>query len=121
MKKEEVQQRVLYLGYPLGPHLFDWDETSKTFKSSMNNLVIDFRRVNDCTFLLANRCTLISGANCNIHAGFLCVFDTEGGCKFETGDNCVLVIWPGCTWEKTGRNCVVVIRRITSNEVIQLH
>ena len=75
MDKKEVQQRVLKDGQPLPLKLFTWDEKTKVFTSTEENLVIGFKGINDCTFNTGSSCTFKTGSNCT----------------FKTGDDCVVV------------------------------
>jgi len=58
MKKEEIQQRVLQNGKPLDLNKFEWDEKTNTFSSSEDDLVLDFKEINFCTFNTGYSCTL---------------------------------------------------------------
>ena len=70
-------------GKPLAPSLYNWDEKTRTFSSSENGLVLDFRELSDCTFNTGWDCTFVTNGNCT--------FKTGSGCTFDTGEDCVNV------------------------------
>ena len=94
-----IQFSVTKDGKPF--HDYTWDEETKTFSSSEDDLVLDFSNIHGVTFTTGDGCTFKTGDDCT--------FTTGSGCTFKTG--------PGCTF-KTGKRCVVVRRGIF--EVIQL-
>ena len=104
MTKKEVQQRVLQDGKPLPLDKFEWDEKTYTFSSIEDNLVIDFRTIDDCTFHTGYNCTFHTGSACTFNTGSHCTFDTGYGCTFKTGSNCTFKTGFGCTF-KTGYDC----------------
>ena len=83
MNKQEIQQRVLQFGKPLDLDKFEWDENTNTFSSSENNLVLDFKGINACTFDTSYNCTFNTGSDCT--------FNTGSDCTFNTGSECVVV------------------------------
>ena len=109
MNKKEIQQRVLQNGKPLDLNKFEWDEKTNTFSSSEDNLVLDFRWIDGCTFNTGYNCTFDTGSNCT--------FDTGSDCTFNTGHNCTFDTSSDCTFN-TGSKCAVVRRDIY--EVIEL-
>ena len=67
MNKLEIQQRVLQYGKPLSLDKFNWDEETKTFSTTENDLVLDFTAINgNCTFDTAWECTFKTGKDCVI-------------------------------------------------------
>jgi hypothetical protein len=133
MNKKEVQQRVLQNGKPLDLYKFTWDENTKTFSSSENNLVIDFNNVDDCTFKTGSYCTFYTGSYCTFNTSSDCTFKTGSYCTFDTGSYCTFNTSSDCTFDTssyctfktgsyctfdTGEDCVVVRRDVY--EVIEL-
>jgi len=125
MTKKEVQQRVLQNGKPLDLYKFSWDEKTKTFSSSEDCLVLDFREINNCTFDTSSNCTFDTSSNCTFDTGYNCTFNTSSNCTFDTSSNCIFNTSSGCTFNtgsdctfNTGSGCVVVRRDIY--EVIEL-
>jgi len=125
MDKKEIQQRVLQNGKPLSLDKFEWDEKTNTFSSDEDNLILDFKEINNCIFKTGsyctikagNDCTFSTGSGCTFNTGSNCVFSTGSGCTFNTGSNCTFSTGSGCTFN-TGSNCVVVRR--DTYEVIKL-
>jgi len=105
MTKEEVQQRVLKDGKPLDLDKFNWDEKTRTFSSSDNGLVIDFKDIYSYTFKTGSNCVFNTSSNCVFNTGDNCTFDTGSNCVFNTGDNCTFKTSSYCTF-KTGSYCV---------------
>jgi len=88
MNKLEVQRRVLQYGKPLDLDKFKWDEDTKTFSTSENNLVLDFRGIYNVTFNTGSFCTFKTGGYCIFKTGFDCTFKTGDYCTFDTGSYC---------------------------------
>ena len=133
LTKEQVQNRVLQNGKPISLDLFTWDEKTRTFSSSENGLVLDFKGLNsinfktgshcnfitgfDCTFRTYSNCNFITGSHCNFRAytkcnfitGFDCIFKTSDNCTFKTSDNCTFDTHNECTFT-TGSECVIIRR-----------
>jgi len=103
MTKEEVQQRVLKDGKPLDLDKFNWDEKTRTFSSSDNGLVIDFKDIYSYTFKTGSNCVFNTSSNCVFNTGDNCTFDTGSNCVFNTGDNCTFNV---------GSNCVIIRRDV---------
>lgn len=51
-------------GKPLDPSLYTWDETTRTFSSLENSLVLDFSKFKRCTFKTGYNCTFDTGSYC---------------------------------------------------------
>lgn len=102
MTKLEVQKRVLKNGKPLDLELFTWDEKTKTFSSTENGLVLDFRYINNVTFK--------TGYNCTFSTGDSCTFKTGSYCTFSTGYDCTLDCYYKAYIENKNNDNVVVIR-----------
>ena len=107
MNKTEVQQRVLQNGKPLDLDKFSWDETTRTFSTIENNLILDFTGTEYFTFITGNHCTFITGDCCNFNTYSLCTFKTRKHCNFDTGNYCNFII-RGCGTFKTGKKCVCI-------------
>ena len=75
MTKQEIQQRVLQNGKPLGLDKFEWDEKAKVFSTREDNLILDFNGINHITF----------------DTGPFCTFDTGSDCTFKTEEKCVCI------------------------------
>jgi len=112
MNKREVQERVTQNGKKLALSKFSWDEKTKTFSSSEDNLVIDFKDQNYCAFTTGSDCAFKAGSccafktdvNCTFKTDVNCIFKTGANCTFKTGSNCVFNTGSSCTF-KTGYNC----------------
>ena len=101
---------VTQFGKELDKSSYSWNESTRTFSSNENNLVLDFNNIDNVTFKTGYDCTFKTGSNCTFDTGFNCIFKTGSGCTFKTGFNCTF---------KTGYNCVVVRRDVF--EVIVLN
>ena len=125
---------VTQFGKELDKSLYSWDESTRTFSSNENNLVLDFNDIYGVTFKTKYNCTFKTGSNCVFKTGSyctfetkpLCVFNTGYNCTFNTGYNCTFKAGSGCIFDtetdcifETGFNCVVVRRDIF--EVIVLN
>lgn len=117
MNKKQVQQRVLQDGNPLPLDKFEWDEKTNTFSSNEDNLVLDFKEIDNCTFKTWSDCTFDTGFNCTFDTGSDCTFDTGCDCTFDTGCDCIFKTRSDCTF-KTEEECVIVRRDIY--EVIEI-
>ena len=109
MNKKEVQQRVLQNGKPLALNKFTWDEKTRTFSSSEDGLVLDFKGETYCTFKTGSDCTFNTWSRCTFNTWSRCTFNTRYDCTFDT--------WSDCTF-KTGSDCVVIRRDVY--QVIEL-
>ena len=92
MTKQEVQQRVLQNGKPLSLDKFEWDEKTKTFSSNENDLVLDFKGVDNLTINCRNYCTINCESFCTINCGYYCTINCRYYCTINPkGDECVVV------------------------------
>lgn len=113
LTKLEVQKRVSVSGKPIPLKDFDWCERTKTFRSDLNCLVVDFNGISDCTFNVGSSCTFRTYygctfntfSNCVFNTGSDCVFNTCADCTFKTGSECVFDTARGCTFD-TGSCCI---------------
>jgi hypothetical protein len=87
---------ITQFGKPLSKDKYTIDFESRTLSTIENNLVLDFRGLNDWTFDTSSGCTF--------KTGFGCTFDTGSGCTFDTGSECTFDTGYGCTF-KTGSSC----------------
>jgi len=99
LTKEQVQQRVLQNGKPLSLNKFTWDQETRTFSSSEDGLVIDFKGIKNCTFRTGSDCTFRTGWDCTFKTGSYCTFTTGSNCTFKTGYRCTFDTAYGCTFE----------------------
>ena len=149
MNKKQVQKRVLLNGEPLAMSKFSWDESTNTFSSNENGLVLDFNGINGCTFKTGCDCTFKTGSYCTFKTESYCTFTTESSCTFNTRSYCTFKTGKDCTFHtsssctfntgcdctfntrsyctfNTGWDCVIVRRDIfkiiqpNSNQKIQL-
>ena len=104
MTKQEVQKRVLLNGKPLDLDKFEWDEKTNTFSSQEDNLVLDFRNQDNCTFKTGSYCNFKTGSDCNFTTSYGCTFTTDSDCTFKTGSYCTFDTSSSCTFD-TGANC----------------
>ena len=91
-------------GTPLDPQLYTWDEKTKTFSTTENGLVLDFRNMGGCTFKTSSGCTFDTGDDCTFKTSSGCTFDTGSGCTFQTGAGCTFDTGSYCTFQ-TGAGC----------------
>jgi len=92
MTKQEVQQRVLQNGKPLSLDKFEWDEKTKTSSSNENDLVLDFKGVDNLTINCRNYCTINCESFCTINCGYYCTINCRYYCTINPkGDECVVV------------------------------
>ena len=70
-------------GKELDPSLYTWDESTRTFATRENDLVLDFSALDGVTF--------DTGDNCAFYTWHSCTFKTGYGCTFDTGYGCVVV------------------------------
>ena len=117
LTKIEVQQRVLQNGKPLDLNKFEWDEKTKTFSSSENDLVLDFIDIHDCIFTTSSGCTFSTGSGCTFDTSYGCTFSTGSFCTFSTSSFCTFTTGSDCTF-KTGIECVIANRNLDCFEVI---
>ena len=59
---------------PVSEDLYNWDESTKTFSSNEDGLVLDFNEY-DVTFITGSDCT----------------FNTSSDCTFDTGSSSVII------------------------------
>ena len=124
MNKEEVQKRVLRNGEPLSLELFTWDESTRTFASGEDDLVIDFADVDDCIFYVdnfchisawrshkiyaKNWCSIMVGECCEVHTESYCILYGQHGCLFRTGSFCTFNVIPDCRIKTSGKSVALV-------------
>jgi len=110
MTKKEVQQRVLQNGKPLDLDKFSWNEKTKTFSSSEDYLVLDFREINNCIIEVGSCCTVDNyiGIGCTISAGHNSVIQTGTACNIKTGSFSNIQVRFGCK-VSSGNNCTIHI------------
>jgi len=121
LTKEQVQQRVSKNGKPLPLDKFTWDEKTRTFSSGVDGLVIDFRRMDNCTFVTVSHCVFTTGSCCTFTTGSNCAFNTEYGCAFYTGSGCIFNIWEyGYFHTINCFNNIVIIRDDIIRKIIKL-
>ena len=101
LTKKDIQQRVSQNGNKLALSKFSWDAEAKTFSTTENNLVLDFKGINNCTFKTSSDCTFDTGS--------YCTFDTSSYCTFKTGSDCVII-----------RRDVFQVIQPKENEIIKL-
>ena len=127
MNKLEVQQRVLQFGKPLDLDKFSWDENTRIFSSSENNLVLDFADNGNCTFKTGSSCTFDTGWGCTFSTSSDCTFKTDACCTFNTDWDCIFDTSSDCTFNiyvkgyfknTNNRNNVAIIR---DNEEISIY
>ena len=111
LTKENIQKRVLQNGQQLSLDKFSWDESTRTFSSAEDNLVLDFSNLNYYTFKTDSYCTFKTGSYCTFKTGYDCTFTTGSYCTFTTGYDCTFDTGSDCTFN-TGSECVVVRRDI---------
>ena len=78
-------------GKTLDKSKYTWNESTKTFSTDDNNLVLNFSNYSGCTFKTGYNCTFNTGYNCTFNTGYNCTFKTGDGCTFKTGKNCVAI------------------------------
>jgi len=85
-------------GTPLDKKLYTLDEDTKTFSSSEDNLVLDFKGEIGCTFNTGSDCTFNTDFNCTFNTGSDCTFNTDFNCTFKTGYGCTFNTGSDCTF-----------------------
>lgn len=100
-----VTGSILYNGEDLSPDKYRWDEKSRRFSSDVDGLLIDFSRIDDCTFEIENNCILIAGRGNTIRARKKCRFETKDDCRFETEGGCTFRTGSNCKFD-TGSDCM---------------
>lgn len=55
---------VTRYGKPLDDNLYNWDDETRTFSTSENNLILDFSNYSNCTFKTGSNCTFDTGFDC---------------------------------------------------------
>jgi predicted SprT family Zn-dependent metalloprotease/uncharacterized protein YodC (DUF2158 family) len=88
---------------------YKFDEKTKTFSTTANNLVIDFGDTSCITFKTGDNCTFKTGGNCTFKTGDNCTFKTGDNCTFNTGWNCTFKTGDYCTF-KTGDYCTLTFK-----------
>ena len=113
-------------GKELSKEKYNWDEKTKTFSTTEDNLVIDFgtasnltfKTGSNCTFNTFNNCTFNTSSNCIFNTGSYCTFNTDWNCTFKTGWNCTF---------NTGSNCFAIrygvtgVTEIPNGEIIKFN
>ena len=112
LTKENIQKRVLQNGEQLSLDKFSWDESTRTFSSVENDLVLDFSNLNYYTFCTGSYCTFKTGSDCTFKTSYNCTFGTGSNCTFKTGSECTFKTGSECTFKtsyyctfKTGSEC----------------
>ena len=83
-------------GKALDTALYIWDEKTKVFSTSEDNLVLDFQNWNGVTFITGHYCTFKTDWGCTFKTGRDCTFDTDSHCTFNTGSNCTFTCKEEC-------------------------
>ena len=104
LTKENIQKRVLQNGEQLSLDKFSWGESTKTFSSDEDNLVLDFSDLNNCTFKTGSNCTFKTGSYCTFKTSYNCTFKTSSDCTFKTSSYCTFKTGSDCTF-KTSSYC----------------
>jgi hypothetical protein len=98
-------------GKKLSEDLYNWDESTKTFSSNEDGLVLDFNEYDvtfitgsDCTFNTSSYCTFDTGSDCTFNTGSDCTFNTGSDCTFNTGSYCTFDTGSDCTFN-TSSDC----------------
>jgi hypothetical protein len=124
---------ITQFGKPLSKDKYTIDFESRTLSTIENNLVLDFRGLDnwtfntgsnctfntysDCTFKTGSWCTFATYSNCTFDTGYRCTFNTYSECTFKTGSYCTFDTGYGCTFD-TGSYCFCIRRDI--NELIEI-
>jgi len=103
---------VTQLGEELSTKKYNWDEETRTFSTTENNLVLNFSGIggvtfdtgHSCTFKTASGCTFKTESNCTFDSGPYCTFKTGSSCTFKTGSSCTFDTGSSCTFD-TGSDC----------------
>ena len=95
---------VTQFGKELSKDKYTWDENTRTFSTTENNLVLDFSEYYNCTFKTGSGCTFDTDSGCTFDTGSGCTFDTGSGCTFKTDSGCTFSTGIGCTFS-TGSGC----------------
>jgi hypothetical protein len=126
---------ITQFGKPLSKDKYTIDFESKTLSTIEDNLVLDFKGLDNwtfktsygctfktgfgCTFRTGSRCTFRTGSRCTFDTGFGCTFKTSYGCTFNTGYGCAFKTGSRCAFKtgsdctfKTGYECVCVRRDV---------
>jgi hypothetical protein len=114
-------------GKPLDPSKYHWDEASKTFSTTENNLVLDFSGWDEVTFNTGCDCTFTTGSGCIFTTGSGCIFTTGCDCTFTTSSDCTFNTGCGCTFTACGENCFITrwdvkgVTEVPENTTIKLN
>ena len=95
---------VTQLGEELSTKKYNWDEETRTFSTTENNLVLNFSGIggvtfdtgHSCTFKTASGCTFKTESNCTFDSGPYCTFKTGSSCTFDTGSDCTFTCKEKC-------------------------
>ena len=82
---------VTQLGEELSTKKYNWDEETRTFSTTENNLVLNFSGIDRLTFKTGYNCTFNTGSGCIFYTGSGCTFKTGYGCTFTCKEKCVCV------------------------------
>ena len=85
MNKQEISQRVLQGGKPLHESKFMWDESTKTFSSNEDNLVIDFNGIHYATIKCGYSATIDCGDYATIDCGESATIDCGDSATINCG------------------------------------
>ncbi len=80
-------------GRTLDRSKYSIDKVKKVFKTTVDNVVLNFTFCEGWTFETGRYCTFDTGANCTFHTGAFCTFNTCSGCTFDVGDCCVILTY----------------------------
>lgn len=93
MNKEEIQRRVLQGKRKkklLELDRFEWNEKTKTFSTSEDNLVLNFKGIDGISFKTGSKCNFVTGDNCKILIPRLVEKDYKDW-SFELGKGCSII------------------------------
>jgi hypothetical protein len=97
---------VTQCGINLTPDKYTWDETTRTFTTEENFLVIDVQQgIDNITFNTNAYCRFNTWSNFNFNTGAYCTFDTGNSCTFNTLTHCFFRTGINCLFD-TGSDCI---------------
>ena len=91
MNRKEVQKRTLQFGKPLALDKFEWDEVNKEFSTEENDVILDFRGIEDATFIGGDNCVLVTDNDCKFGLGKNSVFKSRINRGFELNGNWIVL------------------------------
>jgi hypothetical protein len=120
MTKKEISNRVLKDGKALALSSFSWGETTKTFSSDVDGLVLDFKGIDGVTFKTGYNCTFKTGYNCTFKTGLRCTFNTGSDCTFKTGSRCTFNVFEFGYFNTTleNKSNVLVLRDSENRKIV---